>query len=288
MSAASRLREEGDNQAAEQILTLAYERELAGPYPSASSYLGLAQVQPARAVALLDRLVMTVGEPFAQHAAAASLLLEQKRPADALRYAEPLAAAKPWSAEAKLLLARAKGDEATLVTVAMDRHAPYAIRLQAAEALNRTVTTGARELDLLAGKVTSATEAEQPYTVTARLRAAEKATDAAVKVRLLRGALAIDPSHRLPLFRALRGAPLLALAEDGNVPPEVREAVGDAYLQAGQAERAALYYEGNPDKQKQAQAEVERRAKNESRRPIVNQGLEQPHDVRVRLLAGAQ
>jgi len=287
-SAAARLQEEGDPESARQILTLAYERELAGPYPTAASYLGLAAVQPARAVALLDRLVMAVGEPFTNHAAAASLLLEQKRPAEALRYAEPLAAAKPWSTEAKLLLARAKSDEATLVTVAMDRNAAYAIRLQAAEALNRTVTTGSRELDLLAAKVTSATEAEQPYVVTARLRAAEKATDAAVKVRLLRGALAIDPSQRLPLFRALQGAPLLALADDGNVPPEMREAVGDAYLKAGQAERAVLYFEGLPAKQKLAQAEVARRAKNESRRPIVNQGLEQPHDVRVRLLAGAQ
>ncbi|MFN7648620.1 MAG: hypothetical protein ACK5UT_14015 [Acidobacteriota bacterium] len=287
-AAAGRLRQEGAAEAARQVLTWAYERELAAANPPAASYMGLAQEQPARAVALLDRLVMTVGEPYAQHAAAASLLLELGRPAEALRYAVPLAAAQPWSAEARLLLGRAKGDEAALVAVAIDRHAPYALRLRAAAALNRPVTTGARELDLLAARQTSPAEAEQPYAVTARLRAAEKAADAAVKVRLLRGALAIDPAQRLPLFAALQGAPLLALAEDGDVPPETRERVGDAYLAAGQAERAIFYFDGNPAKERRAKEEVARRTKNESRRPVVGQGLEQPHVVRVRLEAGAQ
>jgi hypothetical protein len=287
-TAAARLREEGAADAARQVLTWAYERELAAPYPAAASYLGLAQEQPARAVALLDRLVMTVGEPYAHHAAAASLLLDLERPADALRYAAPLAAAQPWSAEARLLLARAQGDQAALTAVATDRHAAYSLRLRAAAALNRPVSTGARELDLLAARQTAPTDAEQPYAVTARLRAAEKTADAAVKVRLLRGALAIDPGQRLPLFRALQGAPLLALAEDGDVPPEMREKVGDAYLAAGQADRAIFYFEGNPAKERRAKEEVARRMKNESRRPVVNQGLEQPHEVRVRLLAGAQ
>jgi len=287
-SVAAQLRDEGDAESARQILLLAYERELAGPNPSAGSYLGLAEIQPARAVELLDRLVMTMGEPFAYHAAAAGVLLAQNRGAEAARYAEPLAKAAPWSAEARLLLARAKGDEATLVTVAMDGQAAYGTRLEAAQALNRSITTGARELDLLAGRVTSATEAEQPYVVTARLKAAAAATDGAVKVRLLRAVLALQPDRRLPLFRVLNGVPLLALAEDGSVPAEIREAVGDAFVKAGQPHRAVLYYEGLPAKQAAAQAEVDRRMKNEARRPLVQEGLEQPHTVKPRLLAGAR
>jgi len=285
---AAQLREEGDAESARQILLLAYQRELAGPNPSAGSYLGLAEIQPARAVELLDRLVMTMGEPFAYHAAAAGVLLAQNRGAEAARYAEPLAKAVPWSAEARLLLARVKGDEATLVTVAMDGQAAYGTRLEAAQALNRSITTGARELDLLAGRVTSATEAEQPYVVTARLKAAAAATDGAVKVRLLRAVLALQPDQRLPLFRVLNGVPLLALAEDGSVPAEMREAVGDAFVKAGQPHRAVLYYEGLPAKQAAAQAEVDRRMKNEARRPLVQEGLEQPHTVKPRLLAGAR
>ena len=248
----------------------------------------MAEIQPARAVELLDRLVMTVGEPFEHHAAAARVLLGQNRGAEAARYAEPLAKAMPWSAEARLLLANVKRDEATMVTVAMDGQAAYGTRLEAAQVLNRSITTGAKELDLLAGRVTSAAEAEQPYVVTARLKAAAAATDSAVKIRLLRAVLALDPSQRLPLFKVLNGAPLLALAEDGNVPMEMREAVGDAFVRAGQAQRAVMFYERFPVKLAAAQAEVDRRAKNEARRPLVNEGLEQPHTVKPRLLAGAR
>jgi hypothetical protein len=289
---AGQMEEAGEADAARQMLTLAYSRELAGPNPPASSYLGLAEVQPERAVELLDRLVMSAGEPFAYHGAAARLLLRLKRPAEAARYAEPLAQATPWSAESKLLLAQAKRDEATLVTVAMDRQAGYAVRLEAAQAMNRTLTSGARELDLLAARITSPTEAEQPFVVTARLKAAEATTDPAVKLRLLRAAMAIEPSVRLTVVKALlaasRSAEMLALVQEGEVPAELREAVGDAYVKMGEPVRALLFYEDRPTRLAAAQAEVDRRTRNESRRPMVQEGLEQPHAVKPRLLAGAR
>lgn len=289
---AGQMEEAGEADAARQMLILAYTRELAGPNPPASSYLGLAEVQPERAVELLDRLVMGAGEPFAYHGAAARLLLRLKRPAEAARYAEPVAQAMPWSAESKLLLAQAKGDEATLVTVAMDRQAAYALRLEAAQAMNRTLTSGARELDLLAARITSPTEAEQPFVVTARLKAAEAVADPVVKLRLLRVAMAIEPSVRLTVVKALlaanRSAEMLALVQEGEVPPELREAVGDAYVRMGEPARALLFYEDRPTKLVAAQAEVDRRTRNESRRPMVQEGLEQPHAVKPRLLAGAR
>ena len=86
---------------------------------------------------------------------------------------------------------------------------PYRTRIDAANVAARlklsSANPGSGELQALAGGTITAQQAQQPYFYAARVRAAESAPNAVVRLKLLREAIAINPSDsliRLPLFRA--------------------------------------------------------------------------------------
>src|SRR5262245_62415812 len=115
---------------------------------SAPIFLGLAEIRiadgdTAGAVALLKRMVLTVGDQYQNMDSAAALLEKANHPAEALSFLEPLAKATPWDNSFHLRLAKAElaanqekaaGAE-TLATIASSGAAPYAVRVQAASAL---------------------------------------------------------------------------------------------------------------------------------------------------------
>ncbi|MEZ5365779.1 MAG: hypothetical protein R2748_26475 [Bryobacterales bacterium] len=103
---------------------------------------------------------------------------------------------------------------AALVTAARDPRLTYANRVGAAHAMGETGTTadnlGSDELAVIAqAPAPNPQEAEKPGYVAARLLAARAATDNAVRVRLLTGALALRPEDaqaRLEAFEAAYAA----------------------------------------------------------------------------------
>ena len=113
-----------------------------------------------------------------------------------------------------MALQAAKGDAAALQALGGSADTPYGNRIEAASAIEKLsaakVALGSGELDLLATNtpIDPAT-AERPYYWYARMKAAKQVTTQVtnndVNVRLLRGALEIDPQSnqpRLPLFQA--------------------------------------------------------------------------------------
>jgi tetratricopeptide (TPR) repeat protein len=226
--AANELSRAGESPAASKLLEFLYTRELEQQQLSAANLLGLAEIRlrsgdVAGAMQLLRRLTLVVGEPFANLDVAASLLESKKRPAEAAEFLEQLVRATPWDQAARTRLAQARlqaGQAPAAVedlrTVAADAQAPYAVRVQAAQAIGQTAnlrqraadTLGSRELNLLAGgAVLTPAAADQPYFHRARLEAAAQAK--AERLRLLAGALADYPNTdalRVPLFRAANSA----------------------------------------------------------------------------------
>ena len=101
-----------------------------------------------------------------------------------------------------------------LAAIASSAEISYSIRTQAAMALvgiQHQVELGSKELNLLARGESemSASAADQPFFYEARLRAAQTASDARVKVQLLANALADTPARddaRIPLFLAAASA----------------------------------------------------------------------------------
>jgi Tfp pilus assembly protein PilF len=209
------LKSEGDAASSRRILEFVYNSELELPAPAPSSFLGLAEVRlesqdPASAVTLLRRMALVTGEPFENLESAASLLDKFGREKEALEFRNTRAQAVPWDKASLVLLQAGKGDAPALRTLAASPDTPYANRIEAAAALAKVSTDkpalGSGELDLMAsGTPIDAAASERPYYWNARMKAATQATNNDVKIRLLRGALEIDPQSnvpRLPLFQA--------------------------------------------------------------------------------------
>jgi tetratricopeptide (TPR) repeat protein len=195
------------------VMRFVYERALDARELTAANFLGLAAIDldegnAAGAVALLKRLTLISGNPYADADSAASLLETKHKFAEAIQFLQPLAQASPWDAGLKVRLAAAKlavnaNDQqavATLAAVAADPKAKYAERLAAAKALKghgtATAETGSAELNLLtrAGCPT-ADEAGKPFFVEARRAAAACVTDKQIKERLLHSAIADTPDN---------------------------------------------------------------------------------------------
>ncbi len=195
------LRKNGDDAGARRLLEFAYTRELDRRNFSAANFLGLAELRletgdTAAAVTLLRRMALVANEPFEDLEPAAALLNKYGRKTEARQFLSERVKAVPWDFGARVEL----GD----ALVATAAEAPYALRAQAAM-LKPSTKAGSAELDLLASGSIAPAAAEQPFFYYARLRAAETATDAAVRIRLLAGALAIEPGAndaRLAVFRA--------------------------------------------------------------------------------------
>ncbi len=223
-AAATALRQDGDAPSARRVLEFLYTRELERRNFSAANFLGLAEVRleagdAAGALALLRRMNLVSGEPFENLEPAAALLEKAGRPADAVEFLATRVRAVPWDAAARVRLAgaqlAAKRERVVslklLAAVAAAREVPYETRIAAAFELGNSgpggVKTGSAELDLLAaGEPTDATAAEQPFFFRARLLAAGRIKDPATRLRLLLGALEIEPQNDAPRIPVLQAA----------------------------------------------------------------------------------
>ena len=235
--AAAALRQDGAASESDQLLELFYQRRLEQRDLSAANFLGLAELRLRQqrldeARDLIQRLIRVSGEPFERHVAAATLLLANDQPDMAAQLLDERARAYPWDGDARVKLAateaRQPGDvalwKASLVAAARDPRLSYAMRVEAARALGETGGSEAdlqsAELSLIArGPAPPATEAEQPGFVQARLLAAAAENDPGIRARLVRDALALEPSEtagepRLAVFDAARAAgdPRVAVA----------------------------------------------------------------------------
>ena len=226
-AAARQLFESGDKQSARKVLEYVFAREIDEHKLVAANFLGLAEIRIAAgdtpgAVELLRRLVVVVGNPFENLDPAAALLEKTGHNGEAIEFLQQLVKSSPWEAAYRLRLAKAKiaaGQDASaaqnaLAAIASSAESSYSTRTQAATALvgiQRQVELGSKELNLLAAgdSEMSASAADQPFFYEARLRAAQTASDARVKVQLLANALADTPARddaRIPLFLAAASA----------------------------------------------------------------------------------
>ena len=222
-NAARQLADHGDHRSARKVLEFVFARQLEEHQSDAPSFLGLAEIRladgdSAGAVALLKRMVLTVGDQYQNMDSAAALLEKANHPAQALSFLEPLAEATPWDNSFHLRLAKAQlaanqekaAGADTLATIAASGAAPYAVRVQAASALTslgQPRDLGSQELKLLAAGDASIApaDADHPFFYDARLAAAQKVSSREERLHLLSNALADQPSRsdaRVPFFRA--------------------------------------------------------------------------------------
>ncbi len=214
---ATDLKQKGENAAARQVLEFVYSRQIESFQFSAATFLGLAEIRLEQGdtntvVALLHRMTLVVGEPFENMADAAELLSKAGHPAEALPFLTDRVRAVPWDFAAKaqlgkLLVSTGKDREQgvrMLRATAESNDAPYETRVAAARFLGESkavpaLTTASVELNLLSdSSPIPTTSAEKPYFYYARLAAAAQSSDFAVKIRLLEGAVSIDPNADEP------------------------------------------------------------------------------------------
>jgi cellulose synthase operon protein C len=222
-TAARRFVDLGDRPSARKVLEFLFARQLEEHQLSATSFLGLAEIRltdgdTPGVMALLKRMVLTVGDQYQDMDSAAALLEKTSHPAEALTFLEPLAKATPWDASFRLRLAKAQfaadqdkaGAADTMGKIAIARENPYSLRVQAASALRGLAPPsdfGSRELTLIAAGPNSFTpaDADRPLFYDARLAAAQSVSTAQAKMELLGKALADLPSRsdaRLAFFRS--------------------------------------------------------------------------------------
>jgi len=222
-STAAQLRNRGDETSARVVLDYLYTRELDARDLTATNFLGLAEIRLAAgdvpsAIALLRRMNLVSVEPFQDLIAAADLLEKTGHHTEAAEFLAVRERAVPWDEAARLRLAMIRHTTDTLAAVASNAAAPYEARVRAAVAVSPgSIQTGSGELNLLAAGTVNAADAEKPLYFEARVSAAAAIKDPAIRLRLLLGALAIDPEPepaRVALIRAALDAarPRIALA----------------------------------------------------------------------------
>ena len=320
-AAAAELRDAKDDPNANRVLEFLYTRELANRNFTSPNFLGLAEVRLAAndlpaALELLRRMNLMTGAPFELLNDSGSLLWRTGHPREASLYYDQLVKVQPWDPSNRLTAALVRletGDRTavnTLAGVAKDPGAKYATRVEAAQAIRKAggmdaLNSGTPELDLIAGTATiSEAQASQPFYIPARLLAAAQTSDAASRFRLLSAAVSIAPAAsgrpRLQLFRAAAESKRWFLANsliDEDMTPEVLPSLVQVKIQIGDP-NAALQYQiqlaarltGEPKASLErtiaaAQADAERRAQNEARRPIIGDSVVPDRVVRPRLAA---
>lgn len=222
---ARQLFEAGEKQSARKILELVFAREIEDHKLDAANFLGLAEIRLAAgdtpgALDLLRRLSLVVGNPFENLDPVAALLEKTGHNAEAVEFLEQLVRSAPWELSHRIRLAKARlaantdvtGALSALPSVASSTNASYELRSSAAVALaGRTHSDlGSGELNLLAGVGTIApASADKFYFYEARIKAAEKDTDAQTKIQLLNHCIMDFPRRdpaRVPLFEAAASA----------------------------------------------------------------------------------
>ena len=266
---ANQLRPAGDTLSNRLLLEYAFQQKLQVHEATPSDYLALAQARldlkdNSAALELLHRLILlpsasSDSDLYANLDSAAALLERSGHPTEALPFLTTLATATPWNSGYRLRLAQAQiaahqDAAASLTTLASSAAAPYLIRSQAAAALKPVAgshTFDSAELTLLAATTIVPKQADYPYFVPARVRAADMVS-ASEGVALLRGAMATKPSDslRLAIFRRefAAGHPEEALAA---IKPLLQSPDGYAHLQGQddmeQANQAQGWMPGNQD-----------------------------------------
>ena len=224
-TAARQLFEAGDKQSARKILELVFAREIEEHKLVAANFLGLAEIRLAAgdtlgALDLLHRLALVVGNPFENLDPVAALLEKTGHNAEAVEFLEQLVRSAPWEPSYRIRLSKARlaantdvtGTLGALSSVASSANASYELRSSAAVALaGRTHSDlGSGELNLLAGVGTiPPASADKFYFYEARIKAAEKATNAQTKMQLLNHCIIDFPRReaaRVPLFHASASA----------------------------------------------------------------------------------
>ncbi len=280
---ANELTQRGDTGASRQVLEYLYTRQLDAREFTPGAFLGLAEIRLdqndiAGAVSLLRRMTRVVGEPFENLAEAGALLLRTGHAAEAVEFLSARVKAQPWDETSKELLGQAAGDGKLLAAVAGSSAAPYSVRVEAARhSKPNPLQTNSAELNLLSAAAIAPVNAEKPYVYAARIDAAAEAVDPAIKLRLLREAVAIDPNHAedkiqifriayaakryqtavsalYPLHDAVRGLIENSDPEEGYERPtpvflpearnraEIARQLADAYLKLGQPQPALYFY----------------------------------------------
>ncbi len=229
--AAELLKDAGDDASARRALEFVYTHELDAHSVEASNFLGLAEIRldendvPA-ALALLRRMNRVAGDGFEEYVPAADLLTSKGRVTEAAEFLAARVKAEPWDAAAKRKLGEAQRNIPLLAELAASNELPYPIRAEAALAIRKdkgdVLHTAGTELNLLSSQgAIAVTAAEQPYYYYARVTAADDSADPIVRIRLLLGAIAINPGPSEPrskLFRAALDAKRYQLALSAMEP----------------------------------------------------------------------
>jgi hypothetical protein len=112
--AANTLAEEGDAASSRRVLEFLYNSQMKAGNLDQATFLGLAEVKlqdndTAGAMALLRRMVLISGEPFTGLDPAAALLERTRHPVEAAEFLSTLIKAEPWNQGASRRLAEAQG-----------------------------------------------------------------------------------------------------------------------------------------------------------------------------------
>jgi hypothetical protein len=312
----------GEEESARKVLEFLYDREIRSGRLEAANFLGLAEVKLQRndintALALLNRMALVVEDGFDTLLPAAELWNKYGRAAQAADFMRRRITAVPWDADAKLQLARTLATgvaerERLLAAVVSDAQAPYGLRAEAARLAGPQSTAGVpgTELALLSSANISPSSAARPYQLEARIDASRQAADPEVKLPLWREALAIAPADPRVMLGALQSA--IALRRDnlalafaqstgGEVQQaEIAESLAAAAERLDDLQTAQSYFRRAINLRPEAQqaaltaklnaitAELDRRAKNAARQPMIKNVIEQDQIVRARTPRSAQ
>jgi tetratricopeptide (TPR) repeat protein/predicted Zn-dependent protease len=261
-----------------ELLEFAYSRAIEDHDLSAPNFLGLAEVRVASgnlsgALELLRRLTLVVGQPGENLSSAAAVLEKTGHPMEASAFLQQLVNAEPWNFRARLRLEKdrlASGKEAVparkaLTAIASTTDVSYQTRVAAAEGLGGAGTAsdfGSRELNLLAsGKAISTADADQPFFISAREKAARARESESRRINLLRAALrngSNGNSTRISLFFAAVDAHQYSLAV-ADLQPLLRKGfLNETYRNpAREAEEADAAERGAENQAEHEQAELE-------------------------------
>ncbi|HYP15365.1 MAG TPA: hypothetical protein VEQ63_15665, partial [Bryobacteraceae bacterium] len=232
-----------------KILAFHYQTQLAAHNFDPSNFLGLAEVHlqgkdVSGALAVLRRMLRLTPQPFESFEPAARLLLAHGYKAEAREFFEQRVRSTPWDLGSAVELALLKAEAPALRALAADRQTPYEYRAKAAKALRNERGLGSEELDALTLESIAPAVAEKPMFHYARLAAAGQASQSTVKIRLLRGALALEPSNaeaRSALVETASGAKQFLVVIGALEPVLQQSSVGHA-LSAGQVDERSLGY----------------------------------------------
>lgn len=197
--------------ASRAVTRFVYERALDRRAFSAANFLGLAAIdldenKTADAVQLLKRLTQVSDNIYPDMDAAARLLEDRKKPAEALEFLRPLSDDSPWNSEFKVRLAKAmlavNPRDNTAVSMLQfvlgDPKAAYKDRVAAAQSLKgQTLSANlSDELKLLAQSACPSPEAvSRPLFIQARIAAVACASSPIPREHLLGEALSMAPGN---------------------------------------------------------------------------------------------